>query len=172
MRQRSQMDQLIEVIATGKATHVLLDSQAATSNVIHAWFKELDPTAMERHLNARITCLTLLTQSFDTLLQTIRWTGQLGKTVQWVAAKNLYLSSDFKQWDASVLRKKFVEELEGKEITMAALPEFLMTQLEGNNLSIAAAIKSDQLSWADKQRLTNFQHALFDQFKSISDTLL
>jgi len=172
MRQRKQMDQLIEVIAQGEATHVLLDSQAATSTVVHNWFKELDPTSMERHLNARITCINIVTQSFDTLLQTIRWTGQLGKTVQWVAVKNMYLTTDFKQWDASVLKKKFSDELDGKEITLAALPEFLMNQLEANNLSVAAALKSEQLSWADRQRLTNYQQAIFDQFKGISEALL
>jgi len=172
MRQRSQLDQLVELIATGEATHVLLDSQAATSGLIHNWLKELDVASIEKHANARITCILMITQSLDTLVQAIRWTEQLGKSVQWVTAKNLYLTNDFKKWDTSGLRKKFMEEFAGKEITIPAVPEFLMTQLESNNLSIASAVKADQLTWADKQRLTTYQHQLFEQFKSISDHLL
>jgi hypothetical protein len=172
MRQRQQMDQCIEVIAAGEASHVLLDSQAATSGVVHAWFKELNVSSIETHLHAHITCVMMITQSLDTLVQTIRWTEQLGKTVQWIAVKNMYLTQDFKKWDTSGLRKKFLEELDGKEISVPALPEFLMTQLESNNLSIAAGMKSDQLSWADRQRLTSYQQELFGQFKNISDALL
>lgn len=172
MRIRHQLDQVLEAVATEEATHVMLDSQAATSGLLHSWFKELDVGAIERHLHARITCVMLITQSLDTLVQAIRWTEQLGKTVQWVAVKNMYLTQDFKKWDLSGLRKKFIEELEGKEITMTAVPEFLMTQLESNNLNIAAAVKSDLISWADKQRLTNYQQQLFDEFKGVSEHLL
>jgi hypothetical protein len=172
MRQRNQIDNLINVVASGEATHVVLDSQAATSSIIQEWFKELDLPSIERHVNARFTIACLITQSVDTLLQTIRWTGHYGKNVQWLAAKNLYLNPDFKQWDSSVLRKKFIEELEGKEITIPAIPDFLMTPLETGSLSVASAVQSEQVTWMDKQRLARYQQQLFDQFKAASDVLL
>lgn len=171
IRQRNQIDNVINVIASGEATHVILDCQAATSNILQEWFKELDLPSIEKHINTRFTIATLITQSVDTLLQTIRWTGHYGKNVQWLAAKNFYLNPDFKQWDSSVLRKKFIEELEGKEISLPAVPDFLMTPLETGSLSVAAAIQSEQMTWMDKQRLHRYQEQLFEQFNSAAEVL-
>jgi hypothetical protein len=172
MRQRNQIDNLINVVASGEATHVVLDCQAATSTILQEWFRELDLPSIEKHVHTRFTIVSLITQSVDTLLQTIRWTGHYGKNVQWLAAKNLYLNPDFKQWDSSVLRKKFIEELEGMEVSIPAIPDFLMTPLETGSLSISAATQSEQMTWMDKQRLLGYQNHLFEQFKAASDVLL
>jgi hypothetical protein len=172
MRQKTQLDQLLQVISSGEATHVLLDSQAATTGVVQEWFNELDLANIEKHLGAKITVVCLITPSVDTLLQTIKWTTLFGRNVDWLAVKNLYLSPELRQWDASVLRKKFLEEFDGREVTLPAVPEFLMSTMESSGLSVAAAIRSEQISWADKQRLQKFQDSMFEQFRKTSDLLL
>jgi hypothetical protein len=44
--------------------------------------------------------------------------------------------------------------------------------MESSGLSVAAAIRSEQISWADKQRLQKFQDSMFEQFRKTSDLLL
>ena len=43
---------------------------------------------------------------------------------------------------------------------------------KGTTILIDREENASGLSWADRQRLTNYQHGLFEQFKVISDVLL
>ena len=82
--------------------------------------------------------------------------------------KNQAHSEHFRIYEDSKTRARIVGELQGREITMSRLHDWLVTALNENNVTAGAALTHPAFSLIDRQRLKHWQR-LFHEQLSLAD---
>ena len=90
----------------------------------------------------------------------------------YLVVKNGALTEQFAIYDASETRKRLLEELAAKEMTMPKLHDWLVALLHEVNLPVGSAIQHEKFSLMDRQRLKNWQRQFHEQINSIREIIL
>ncbi|PZR76399.1 MAG: hypothetical protein DLM52_06195 [Chthoniobacterales bacterium] len=81
-------------------------------------------------------------------------------------------SESFKIYDGSKMRRQIVDLLQGREITMPRLYDWLVTALNEHNQTATTALQHPAFNLLDRQRLKNWQRRFYRQVYRAADLLL
>jgi hypothetical protein len=108
----------------------------------------------------------------DSVDQVQRLADQLAKTCGYVVVRNAAHSDSFALFESSEIRAQLRSALNGREITVTRLQDWLVEGLNRENLTITAAAKHPAFSLLDRQRLQTWQRKLYAEIESAADLLL
>jgi hypothetical protein len=151
---------------------VVVDGRAASTDQILSYFGEIELADLLTKLKASLTLVIPVCHEADSVAQIKVLSEVLGSTCNYVVVKNEALSQQFGLYDQSQVRGRVTGELNGQEITMFRLHDWLVAKLNAENLTISQAIQSQSFTIIDRQRLLNWQRRFNEQVESTKDLLL
>ncbi len=158
--------------AVEKASLVVVDCRAASTDLFLDYFDEIDLSAVMSALSASLTLVMPVNHELDSVDQVQRLADKLGKTSSYVVVRNAAHSDSFALFDSAEVRPRLKREFGGREINMSRLQDWLVEALNGQNLTVTAASKHPAFSLLDRQRLLSWQRRLYGELESASDLLL
>jgi hypothetical protein len=166
--------QELDAIFTTLDTHpvVVVDGRAASADQFLKYFDEIELADLLTKLKASLTVLIPVSHEADSVAQVKLLSDVLGNHIDYVVVKNEGLSQHFHLYEQSQVRKRLTGELEGREILMPKLYDWLVAKLNAENLTVTQAIASDQLTLMDRQRLKSWQRRFNEQLETVKDVLL
>jgi hypothetical protein len=108
----------------------------------------------------------------DSLEQIRNITDRLNHNARYLVVKNEALSERFANYERSDTRKRLMNELAAKEITMPKLYDWIVADLNRHDLTVSAGGKNPAFDFFNRQRLQNWQHRFYDQLESVRGMLL
>jgi cellulose biosynthesis protein BcsQ len=112
-----------------------------------------DSAAVLSALNASLTLVMPVNHESDSVDQVQRLADQLAKTCGYVVVRNAAHSDSFALFESSEIRAQLRNTLNGREITVTRLQDWLVEGLNRENLTITLAAKHPAFSLLDRQRL-------------------
>jgi hypothetical protein len=167
---RREMDAIFTALE--KASLVVVDCRAASTDLFLDYFAEVDLTAVLKAFGVALTLVMPVNHELDSVDQVQRLAEQLGKVAGYVVVRNAAHSDSFALFDSAEVRVRLKSELGGREITMTRLQDWLVEALNRENVTISAAAKHAGFSLLDRQRLQTWQRKLFAEIESAADLLL
>lgn len=158
--------------ALERASLVLVDCRAASTDVFLRYFAAIDVAAVLRTLDARLTLLMPVNHEADSLDQVQRVVEAMADHARFIIIRNQVHADSFALYDQSLVRVKLLKKLGAKEILMPRMEEWLVEGLNRINLTITAAAKHESFYLLDRQRLITWQRRLYEQIESVADLIL
>jgi len=155
-----------------KANLVVVDCRAASTDLFLDHFAEIDLAAVLSALNASLTLVMPVNHESDSVDQVQRLADQLAKTSAYVVVRNAAHSDSFALFESSEIRAQLRSVLNGREITVTRLQDWLVEGLNRENLTITAAVKHPAFGLLDRQRLQTWQRKLYAEIEAAADLLL
>jgi len=155
-----------------KANLVVVDCRAASTDLFLDHFAEIDLAAVLSALNASLTLVMPVNHESDSVDQVQRLADQLEKTAAYVVVRNAAHSDSFALFESSEIRAQLRSVLNGREITVTRLQDWLVEGLNRENLTITAAVKHPAFGLLDRQRLQTWQRKLYAEIEAAADLLL
>jgi cellulose biosynthesis protein BcsQ len=155
-----------------KANLVVVDCRAASTDLFLEHFAEIDLAAVLSALNASLTLVMPVNHESDSVDQVQRLADQLAKTCAYVVVRNAAHSDSFALFESSEIRAQLRSVLNGREITVTRLQDWLVEGLNRENLTITAAAKHPAFGLLDRQRLQTWQRKLYAEIEVAADLLL
>jgi hypothetical protein len=165
-----QIDKLFSSLKTSDL--VVVDCRAASTNIFLRYFTEVRVFEILEMLGASLTVICPINHEADSVEQVKLIAKELGDKCRYVIVRNQAHSEQFKIYDESHTRPRILGEFGGREIVMPKLYDWLVTGLNENNLSIAAALGPSDFSLVDRQRLKNWQATFYEQIELARELLL
>ncbi|MDQ3622302.1 MAG: hypothetical protein M3463_07415 [Verrucomicrobiota bacterium] len=151
---------------------LVVDCRAASTDLFLDYFAEINLREVLSALDARLTILTPVNHEADSVEQLRLLSARLNGDCGYVAVKNQAHSEQFRIYEESKTRSRVIAELQGREITMSRLHDWLVTALNENNATAAAALTHPTFSLIDRQRLKHWQRLSHEQLALADDLLL
>jgi hypothetical protein len=170
LEKRRELDGIFGALE--KASLVVMDCRAASTDLFIDYFDEIDLPAV---LSALDTCLTLVmpvNHESDSVDQVQRLADQFGKKCNYVVIRNAAHSDSFALFESSEVRAQLKDKFGGREIAMSRLQDWLVEALNAENQTITGATKHPAFGLLDRQRLQTWQRKLYAEVESVSDLLL
>ena len=155
-----------------KANLVVVDCRAASTDLFLDHFAEIDLAAVLSALNASLTLVMPVNHESDSVDQVQRLADQLTKLCGYVVVRNAAHSDSFALFESSEIRAQLRSKLNGREITVSRLQDWLVEGLNRENLTITSAVKHPAFSLLDRQRLQTWQRKLYAEIETAADLLL
>jgi hypothetical protein len=167
---RRELDRIFTALE--KANLVVLDCRAASTDLFIDYFAEIDLPAVLSAMGAALTLVMPVNHEADSVDQIQRLADQFGKQCSYVVVRNAAHSDSFALFEASEVRAQLKDKLNGQEIAMSRLQDWLVEALNAENLTITAATKHPAISLLDRQRLQTWQRKLYADIESVTSFLL
>ena len=151
---------------------VVVDCRAASTDIFLDYFVEVGAFEILKTLDAALTVVMPVNHEADSVEQVRIITDAVGRRCRYLVVKNQAHSEHFRIYESSNARRRIMGELNGREITMPRLYDWLVTALNETNLPITAAIGHSSCSLVDRQRLKNWQGKFNEQLDGVGDILL
>ena len=164
-----EIDRLFALLETTNL--LIVDCRAASTDLFLDYFAEINLREVLSTLDARLTLVTPVNHEADSVEQLRLLSTRLNGDCRYVVVKNQAHSEQFRIYEDSKTRARIVGELQGREITMSRLHDWLVTALNENNVTAGAALTHPAFSLIDRQRLKHWQR-LFHEQLSLADELL
>src|ERR1041385_9224990 len=148
---RRELDGIFSALE--KASLVVTDCRAASTDLFIDYFTEIDLPAVLTAMGAALTLVMPVNHESDSVDQIQRLTDQFGKQCSYVVVRNAAHSDSFALFESSEVHVQLKEKLGGREISMSRLQDWLVEALSAENLAITAAVKHPAFSLLDRQRL-------------------
>jgi len=158
--------------ALEEANLVVMDCRAASTDLFIDYFAEIDLPAVLSTLGTALTLVMPVNHESDSVDQIQRLADQFGKQCSYVVVRNAAHSDSFALFESSEVRAQLKDKLGGREIAMTRLQDWLVEALNGENLTITAAVKNPAFSLLDRQRLQTWQRRLYTEIESVAGLLL
>jgi hypothetical protein len=142
------------------------------TDVFFNYFDEIDLQQTLKDLSAALTLVMPINQEADSIDQLQRATDKLETVCSYVVLRNTVHSENFPLFDKTVIRKRLLRELGGKEITMSKLQPWLVEELSHKNLTATTAVAGGDTHLLDRRRLQTWQRKFYGQIESVADLLL
>ena len=170
MSERRGLDLIFSSLEKGDLT--VVDCRAASTDVFLSFFTRIGLPGVLTALGASLTVIMPVNHEADSVDQVQRMADELGKTCGYVIVRNAAHGDNFGIFDASEVRDQIRNKLAGKEVTMAQLENWLVEDLNRENVTITAAAKHAAFGLLDRFRLRIWQQALYREIESAADLLL
>ena len=164
-----EIDRLFALMETTNL--LIVDCRAASTDLVLDYFAEINLHEVLSALDARLTLVTPVNHEADSVEQLRLLSARLNGDCRYVVVKNQAHSEHFRIYEDSKTRARIMGELQGREITMSRLHDWLVTALNENNVTAGAALTHPAFSLIDRQRLKHWQR-LFHEQLSLADELL
>jgi hypothetical protein len=151
---------------------LIVDCRAASTDLFLDYFAEINLREVLGTLDARLTLVTPVNHEADSVEQLRLLSGRLNDACRYVVVKNQAHSEQFRIYEESKTRARIIGELQGREITMSRLHDWLVTALNENNVTAGAALTHPAFSLIDRQRLKHWQRIFLEQLALVDDLLL
>jgi len=165
-----EIDRLFALLES--ADLLIVDCRAASTDLFLDYFAEINLRDVLSSLNARLTLVTPVNHEADSVEQLRLLSARLNGDCRYVVVKNQVHSEHFRIYDDSKTRVRVVAELQGREITMSRLHDWLVTALNENNVTASVALTHPAFSLIDRQRLKHWQRFFHEQLALANDLLL
>jgi cellulose biosynthesis protein BcsQ len=159
-------------VALEKASLVVMDCRAASTDLFIDYFAEIDLPAVLSAMGVTLTLIMPVNHESDSVNQIQRLADQFGKQCGYVVVRNAAHSDSFALFESSEVRAQLKDKLGGREIAMSRLQDWLVEALNAENLTITAATKHPAFSLLDRQRLQTWQRKLYAEIESVAGLLL
>jgi len=165
-----ELDQLF--VAAESARLVVVDCRAASTDIFLTYFAALTAFDVLGSLGATLTVVSPVNHDLDSVEQVRIIAKAFNDRCRYLVVKNHALTEHFTIYDASKTRKRLLNELGGKEMTMPKLHDWLVATLHQVNLPVGRAIQHEKFSLMDRQRLKNWQRQFHEQINNVRQIIL
>src|SRR5260221_1998910 len=122
-----EIDRLFALLET--ANLLVVDCRAASTDLFLDYFAEINLCEVLGALDARLTLVTPVNHEADSVEQLRLLSARLNGDCRYVVVKNQAHSEHFRIYEDSKTRARIMGELQGREITMSRLHDWLRTAL-------------------------------------------
>ena len=165
-----EFDRLFALLETNDL--LIADCRAASTELFLDYFAVINLREVLGTLGARLTLVTPVNHEADSVEQLRVLSARLNGDCRYVVVKNQAHSEQFRIYDESRTRSRILSELQGREITMARLNDWLVTALNESNVTASAALTHPAFSLMDRQRLKHWLRQFHEQLALAEDLLL
>lgn len=155
-----------------KSDLVVVDCRAASTDIFLDYFDELQIFDLLENMEASLTVVSPVNHETDSLEQIRNLSERLHEQCRYVIVKNQALTDRFNYYEQSKTRSHLVEDLGAREIIMPKLYDWLVADLNVNDLTVTAGVQHSAFTLMDRQRLKNWQRRFYDEIESVRDFLL
>ncbi len=155
-----------------KTDLVVVDCRAASTDIFLDYFDELQIFDLLEGLGAGLTVISPVNHETDSLDQIRHLAERLNDRCRYVIVKNQALTERFAVYDQSKTRTRLIEELGAREVTMPRLYDWLVAELNVQNLTVTAGSGHSAFTLMDRQRLKNWQRIFYEELESAREILL
>ena len=159
-------------IAAETCDLLVIDCRAASTDLFLDFFDEVGLADVLRAVGARLTAVCPVNHEADSVEQLRILTDAIGHDCRWVVVKNEAHSEAFKLYEASRTRRHLLDDLDGHEISMPRLHDWLVTALNEHNVTLTGALQHPAFNLLDRQRLKHWQTAFNREIDSVAELLL
>ena len=170
LEKRRELDGIFGALE--KASLVVMDCRAASTDLFIDYFDEIDLPAVLSALDTALTLVMPVNHESDSVDQVQRLADQFGKKCNYVVIRNAAHSDSFALFESSEVRAQLTNKFGGREIAMCRLQDWLVAALNAENLTISGATKHPAFSLLDRQRLQTWQRKLYAEIESVAELLL
>ena len=165
-----EFDRLFALLET---TDLLIaDCRAASTELFLDYFAVINLREVLGTLDTRLTLVTPVNHEADSVEQLRVLSARLNGDCRYVVVKNQAHSEQFRIYDESKTRSRILGELQGREITMTRLNDWLVTALNENNVTASAALTHPAFPLMDRQRLKHWLRQFHEQLALAEELLL
>lgn len=169
----SHTHEIDELFAAMEATSlVVVDCRAASTDLFLDYFAELKVFDVLESMAATLTVVSPVNHDLDSVEQVRIIAKAFDSRCRYLVVKNHALTEHFVIYDASKTRKRLLNELVAKEMTMPKLHDWLVASLHQVNLPVGQAIQHQKFSLMDRQRLKNWQRQFHEQINAVREIVL
>jgi tRNA uridine 5-carbamoylmethylation protein Kti12 len=165
-----ELDALVAAVETDQ--FVVADCRAASTDLFLTYFTELQVLDVLEGMGGRLTVVSPVNHDLDSVEQVRIIAKAFNERCRYLVVKNQALTEQFAIYDASKTRKRLLNELDGREMTMPKLHDWLVAALHQVNLPVGQAIQHEKFSIMDRQRLRNWQRQFHAQLNTVREILL
>lgn len=158
--------------ALEKHSLVVVDCRAASTDLFLDYFREIQLSEVLKALHAALTLVIPINHEPDSLDQVQRLSEQLGSSAQYLIVRNASHSESFAMYEASQVRKQVLGPLQGHEIAMSRMQDWLVESLNRENATPTTAKSNPAFTLLDRQRLQSWQRRLYLQLETVKNLLL
>lgn len=151
---------------------VIVDCRAASTDIFIRYFAKFDVFDVLKNLDASLTIILPVNNDPDSLNQIQILTDKFKDKANYVIVKNRFFGEQFEIYDDSKTRIRLLDDLNGKEIEMPLLDDWLVVALNQSADTITKALRSHKFVVMDRQRLVIWQRDFNSQIKSARHFLL
>ncbi|HEU6448277.1 MAG TPA: hypothetical protein VFV23_07565 [Verrucomicrobiae bacterium] len=151
---------------------VVVDCRAASTDIFIRYFAKYEVFDVLKELDVALTIVLPVNNDPDSLNQIQILTENFGDKANYLVVKNRFFGEQFKIYDNSKTRIRLLDELNGQEIEMPLLDDWLVVGLNQAATTITPALRSDKFVVMDRQRLVVWQRNFNAQLKLARDFLL
>ena len=165
-----ELDELVAAVESARL--VVVDCRAASTDVFLNYFAELTVFDVLNSMGAALTVVSPVNHDLDSVEQIRIIAKAFNNRCRYLVVKNHALTEHFTIYDASKTRKRLLNELAAKEMTMPKLHDWLVALLHQVNLPVGQAIQHQKFSLMDRQRLKNWQRQFHEQINTVRQIVL
>ena len=154
-----------------KHSLVVVDCRAASTDVFIRYFAKLEILALFEQIKTSLTIILPIGNDPDSLNEIQILSDHFADKASYVIVKNHFFH-EFSIYDKSKTRIKVLDDLNGKEIEMPVLNDWLVVALNQATSTITPILQTDKFTIIDRQRLMIWQRDFYSQIKSVRDILL
>jgi hypothetical protein len=165
-----ELDELVAAVESARL--VVVDCRGASTDVFLSYFAELTVFDVLNSMGAALTVVSPVNHDLDSVEQIRIIAKAFNDRCRYLVVKNHALTEHFSIYDASKTRKRLLNELVAKEITMPKLHDWLVAMLHQVNLPVGQAIQHEKFSLMDRQRLKNWQRQFHEQINTVRQLVL
>jgi CobQ/CobB/MinD/ParA nucleotide binding domain len=165
-----ELDGLVAAIENVRL--VVVDCRAASTDVFLNYFAELMVFDVLNSMGAALTVVSPVNHDLESVEQIRIIAKAFDNRCRYLVVKNHALTEHFAIYDASNTRKRLLNELAAKEMTMPKLHDWLVALLHQVNLPVGQAIHHQKFSLMDRQRLKNWQRQFHEQINTVRNIVL
>jgi hypothetical protein len=158
--------------ALEKADLVVMDCRAASTDLLIEFFTEIDLFAVLAELGAKLTLIMPVNHESDSVEQVQRLTDEFADKCGYVIVRNAAHSDSFTIFETCEVRALLKDKCGAREIGMSRMQDWLVEELNAENLTVTAAAKHPAFSLLDRQRLQTWQRRLYAEIESATSLLL
>ncbi len=136
------------------------------------YFTELTVFDVLHSLGAALTVVSPVNHDLDSVEQIKIIANAFDNRCRYLVVKNHALTEHLTIYDASKTRKRLLNELAAKEMTMPKLHDWLVALLHQANLPVGQGIQYQKFSLMDRQRLKNWQRQFHEQISTVRQIIL
>jgi hypothetical protein len=160
------------VAALENTSLVVVDCRAASTDVFLNYFAELTVFDVLNSMGSALTVVSPVNHDLDSVEQIRIIVKAFDNRCRYLVVKNRALTDHFAIYDASITRKRLLNELGAKEMTMPKLHDWLVALLHEVNLPVGPAIQHQKFTLMDRQRLKNWQRQFDEQINTVRQIVL
>lgn len=151
---------------------VVVDCRAASTDIFLRYFAKMNAFDVFKELGTSLTVILPVNNDPDSVKQVQVLTDQFSDQASYVVVKNRFFGEQFDIYDKSKTRLRLLAELNGREIEMPVLEDWLVVALNQTTTTITPALRSDKFFIMDRQRLLNWQRDFYAQLECAHNLLL